>query len=143
MPTLIKKLGSMDETMRDLVDQLNRALRERDKLIAALLADPSVFAHAVGTTTGAGGITTVHATGCQLQVAGTTVRMRFTTRRPNTNFVYGGIAVIGAARIMTSPALASKSEEVADIRMYDNLGAVVSAASTIFTVMTWAMGPRA
>lgn len=143
MSTLIKKLGSMDETMRDLVDQLNRALKERDDRIAHLEALPEAFAFAAVTTDGVGGVTTDFAFGCRAELAGGSLRLRFTTRRKTTNYVQGMMAV-NAARLVEAPSLGSASHSVdfADFRMRAAGGGLLSFATTAGTVVAWCQGPR-
>jgi hypothetical protein len=129
----------MRQRERDLIDQINRALQERDAQIAALLAKPEIFALGIGTTDGVGGLTTVFAFGCNFRIVGTVIRVSFQDARPNDRFSVAALPIVNAARMWVLPALET-SLTSRDLRLYDDTGNVRSPATNAFSFFVWGIG---
>lgn len=130
---------------RDLIKQINDALAGQDATFARILAEPVCFAFATGTTDGAGGIVANYTYGCTMDVEGTSVVMRFTERRPSTEYTYGGMQIRGAgiAQHIVSTELARQTVDACGIVYRTEAGVNFSAATNVVSTLMWAIGPRA
>lgn len=129
---------------QDFVKQINDMRDAFNAEIAALKADPVVFAFALASTDGAGGVSTQFSYGCTISLAGASVRMTFSTTRHDVNYVHGAMSVGTILRVPELPAFtsASHTETFADTRFRNDLGGTISASATAIQFMLWAIGPR-
>jgi hypothetical protein len=147
-PRLIKQLGKPTAPgadlarERDLIEQINRCLTERDQQIAALLAEPVCFAFGCGTTDGLGGITPLYTYGCTLEVQGTQVVARFREERANDEYVYSALFVGDLSRVPVAVNLTVKTTEFCGVRFKTDAGTTWSASTNVFSTLIWAIGPR-
>lgn len=135
--------GEPRQQLDDLVKSVNREIAALAAEIAALKAEPTMFAFGVGTTTGTGGVTPLTEYGGKLEIQGNNVALRFSDRRPDDGYVFGALSLENAERFPLGPTLASKTRDVCVIRMIANGGGTVNASAVAFSFLIWANGPRA
>lgn len=134
MTTLLKKRGDYGPELRDLVDQINRLLVERDNelapLIAMLAIGRPIVAGRCGTN-GTGGISFSDVLGARVSVSGTDIRITFNEPRPQgpngpTYMPFAIPFTAASARMYAASSVASVN--FCDMRLRDNAGNIVSAA---------------
>lgn len=146
---IIKQLGSQPgmtveqrRRERDLIDQVNKRAGTLEQRIAALEADPVMFAFGIVTTDGSGDLTTDFAFGCTLSVANARVRMTFTKpRRAALSYVAGGAMLNDVGGKWANVPRAD--EKLCDIRFNTATASIFGANTNQFTAFVWAMGLRA
>jgi hypothetical protein len=143
---LVKQLGNkegVDQALlhreRDLIDQLNRALIDRDAAITALASPFRVIAAGRVQMNGAGGFTINEAAGCRLSVATTDLQIDFDEEQPAPlRYNVVGTRIGGSAR---SQFLTLYSDTACRVRLVDMGNVTESFAATqlsyAFTVETF------
>lgn len=126
---------------RDLIDQVNRALRERDAAVAELRRRSRIytFCAASGSTTGAGmgfsAFTGLQQVGCRLQVLTNAIRVNFDTPRPTPiHYVVRAIHTTSAA-LRRFAVLSAKNENSCDVLFVRSDDTQVVASNTAVDFM--------
>jgi hypothetical protein len=146
MARLIKLLGTPVEQdarlvarERDLIDQINRALQERDAEVTGLKPTFRTIAAGRVQMNGGGGFTINEALGCRLSVSGSDLRLDFDEEQPlPLRYNVVGTRIGGNTR---AQFLTLYSATACIIRITDMGGGIESFAATMlsyaFTVETF------